>query len=543
MRFTWAAVFVPFLRLTECIPVIDLGYELYQPTEFNERDGYWNFSNIRYAAPPVGHLRFQAPRPPAKNRAIVQDGRETRICPQAQPAWMATTPQWLFAYLTKGIQPNGTNSANMSLLPARDPRENEDCLFLDIFAPKTALDNVKNGTGAPVMVEIHGGGYVQGSKSESNPWGLLRRGKNVTSEEFLYVRINYRLGAFGFMSGPTFQQDGTPNAGLLDQRKALQWVQDHIHRFGGDKNRVSVIGSSAGAGSIIHQVTAFGGEHSQRLFHRAMPLSSAWFPSPAAFQQEEVFHKFLHLANAASLYEARALSTEELIHANAVQILNAAHGTFVFGPTIDGDLVRDDPRSLLVTGRFDKSVEVFMGHTPNEGLGFSPPAVTDAEYVQGLQDLFPHAIPRVIDHIADTLYPPIFNSSLYSDNVRRMGLTVTEAVFTCAVPALGRGLARANSSAYGYVLEDGFGLHGSEGAFAYYDGNDTVNRTLAYTLQDYLTTFAAHGLPKSEIDELERLVPYGENGNIVRMSSAGIDQERDPAANARCEWWQPGLYR
>lgn len=69
---------------------------------------------------------------------------------------MATTPQWLFAYLTKGIQPNGTNSANMSLLPARDPRENEDCLFLDIFAPKTALDNVKNGTGAPVMVEIHG---------------------------------------------------------------------------------------------------------------------------------------------------------------------------------------------------------------------------------------------------------------------------------------------------------------------------------------------------------------------------------------------------
>jgi carboxylesterase type B len=69
---------------------------------------------------------------------------------------MTTTPQWLFAYLTKGIEPNGTISANTSELPARDPRESEDCLFLDVFVPQTVLGNVSNGTGAPVMVEIHG---------------------------------------------------------------------------------------------------------------------------------------------------------------------------------------------------------------------------------------------------------------------------------------------------------------------------------------------------------------------------------------------------
>lgn len=67
--------------------------------------------------------------------------------------------------------------------------------------------------------------------------------------------MNYRLGAFGWLSGPTFQADGTANAGLYDQRFALQWVQQHIAKFGGDPKRVTVFGESAGGGSIMHQIT------------------------------------------------------------------------------------------------------------------------------------------------------------------------------------------------------------------------------------------------------------------------------------------------
>jgi hypothetical protein len=71
----------------------------------------------------------------------------------------------------------------------------------------------------------------------------------------IFVALNYRLGAFGWLSGSIIQQDSTPNVGLYDQRLALEWVQENIAKFGGDPKRVTVMGESAGAGSIIHQIT------------------------------------------------------------------------------------------------------------------------------------------------------------------------------------------------------------------------------------------------------------------------------------------------
>jgi carboxylesterase type B len=102
-------------------------------------------------------------------------------------------------------------------------------------------------------VWIHGGGYVAGSKTNSgDPAGLIRRSNNG----LVFVSINYRLGAFGWLSGNEFHSDGgVPNAALYDQRFALEWVRDHISNFGGDPDRVTVIGESAGGGSIMHQIT------------------------------------------------------------------------------------------------------------------------------------------------------------------------------------------------------------------------------------------------------------------------------------------------
>lgn len=95
-----------------------------------------------------------------------------------------------------------------------------------------------------------------GSKDGSgNPAGLIARSENNNSSGVIYVSMNYRLGAFGFLSGPTFQENGTANLGLYDQRLALDWVQKNIHLFGGDPNRVTVFGESAGGASILHQIT------------------------------------------------------------------------------------------------------------------------------------------------------------------------------------------------------------------------------------------------------------------------------------------------
>ena len=89
---------------------------------------------------------------------------------------------------------------------------------------------------------MYGGGYTLGSKTGSgDPAGLVMRSKAAGRQGVIYVAMNYRLGAFGWLSGPTFSTTGgTPNAGLYDQRFALQWVQEHIASFGGDPNRVTV---------------------------------------------------------------------------------------------------------------------------------------------------------------------------------------------------------------------------------------------------------------------------------------------------------------
>lgn len=153
--------------------------------------------------------------------------------------------------------------ATDSLVPsARSFQEEEDCLFLDVVVPQKVFEKAGHSPDAParpVLVHLHGGGYCIGSKAFYNdPVGLLSRSQTDGSDGIVYAAMNYRLGAFGWLAGPSFQKDGTANAGFYDQRMALEWVRQHVHLFGGDKNRVTVIGESAGGGSIIHHLTVCG---------------------------------------------------------------------------------------------------------------------------------------------------------------------------------------------------------------------------------------------------------------------------------------------
>lgn len=139
-----------------------------------------------------------------------------------------------------------------------DPRISEDCLQLDVVVPKTVWDERNSSSDAPVLVWIHGGGYVAGSKDAAGrPVGLIKNSARDSSQKpLIFVALNYRLGAFGFSSGTKFiDQGGVPNAGLLDQRLALNWVQQNIHLFGGNKDKVTVMGESAGGGSIEFHIT------------------------------------------------------------------------------------------------------------------------------------------------------------------------------------------------------------------------------------------------------------------------------------------------
>jgi acetylcholinesterase len=242
------------------LPTVDLGYEIHQASGFNDTENFYSFTDIRYAAPPVGKLRFAPPQAPAENRSAVNNGGISRICPQGIPAWSPLQLKFLTSTALgteyKANQTYVVPGANSSSpVPPADPRESEDCLFLDVFVPEKVMTKATQGYAplTPVLVWIYGGGYTLGNKN-GNPSGLLAASGNSTDSDVICVSFNYRLGALGWQAGPSYQAEGgVANLGLHDQRFALEWVQNNIHKFGGDKNRVTVFGVSAGGGSIMHQ--------------------------------------------------------------------------------------------------------------------------------------------------------------------------------------------------------------------------------------------------------------------------------------------------
>ncbi|KAK4981106.1 hypothetical protein LTR66_010207 [Elasticomyces elasticus] len=538
------------------LPVVDLGYELHRATLYNSTGGFYNFSNIRYAAPPTGANRFAAPKPPAVNRTTIQTGSPDRICPQAGPAWLAIAAQYIPLYLQGQTQFNASSfssaaSNGSSALPEQDPRTTEDCLFLDVVVPEQIFNSADKGYGAPVLVWIYGGGYTLGGKSSSgNPAGLLERGKTSNGGNVIYVSMNYRLGAFGWLSGPTFQANGTANAGLYDQRMALEWVQQYIHLFGGDPRRVTVFGESAGGGSIMHQITAYGGNKGPVPFAQALTQSPGFAPIASPNQEEMIFNNYLSLLNVSTIEQARALPYSALQTANILQVGASIYGGFTYGPTVDGNFVPALPSLSLLHGHYDKSLRIMVGHNAQEGLLFTSPFVqNNSAFAASIVASFPTvaAYPKILAYITDVLYPPIFDGSQamnYTDQIGRAAALTSEVIFTCNTYYLDRAYANKTHS---YLFAVPPALHGNDIPYTYFNGaNATAASTaviapqIAVALQEYIVDFAETGMPNGPGVPFFNI--FGANATVQTLGISGITQMMDPAANARCAWWQKALY-
>lgn len=373
----------------------------------------------------------------------MDDGSVGRTCPQANPAWELIAAVFDPDYL-EGKPFNlsatvaGLASETGSPL-SLDPRTTEDCLFLDVVVPQHILESASNSTnltsGAPVLVWIYGGGFTAGDKSAHSPAGLIKASQVNNTHGIIFVSLNYRLGALGWLSGPTLQSDGTANAGLYDQRLALQWVQDNIHTFGGDPNRVTVIGESAGGGSIMHQITAFGGLRGPAPFQQGVLQSPAFQNFVSPFQQETTFNAFLSLLNVSTIQEARQLPSSALIKANIIQVANSSYGDYTFGPVVDGLFAPAIPGKLLSQGAYDHSLTLMLGHNADEGLVFANPAIAnDTTFNTYLLSAFPTINPSVVGYIEDVLYPSTMPGTLgttgYSDETGRVVLAISESTFT-----------------------------------------------------------------------------------------------------------------
>ncbi|KAL6862063.1 Alpha/Beta hydrolase protein [Trichoderma novae-zelandiae] len=334
-------------------PRVDLGYAVYEGSH-NATLNLNTWKSIRYAAPPVGALRWQAPREPPRattpNR-LVQATAQPPRCPQSG------------AYGVPSVY--GFNSG----------LGNEDCLYLNVYAPPRA-ENL------PVLVWIHGGGYSVFSATY-DPSSLM----NSNNNSFITVEIQYRLGAFGMLASPDVRRHGRLNAGLLDQRFALEWVQKHVASFGGDPGRVTVGGESSGAGSAMYQALAYGGRESG-LFSGII-LASTYVPPIYPFDHDVPTGHYHAFAEAAGCGTASSLSNHSsafdcLVAADTTALQSASglvstsrgyFGSFAWLPVIDHDLIQHRPSAQLACGKVSGK-HLLIGTNADEGVPLTNPNIT-----------------------------------------------------------------------------------------------------------------------------------------------------------------------
>ena len=247
--------------------------------------------------------------------------------------------------------------------PPPGGEENEDCLFLDIYVPSWVLEDIDSGEKLPVVVYLFGGAYIFGGKdtvikSGEGEWSLYD-GQGIfqaTDDSVIWVVANYRLGAFGWLAGDTVEHYGSSNAALYDQRLVFQFVQDFIDQVHGDSKMVSAWGNSAGAGSLIHHLTAFGGTQDP-LFSRAVLWSPAYqWAWDRQGVLEDTYTNFATAAGCGSklgnLECLRNTSNKTLKAANQKIVEDAtAIGLFPFGPAVDGAWVKMLPAAQFQLGK------------------------------------------------------------------------------------------------------------------------------------------------------------------------------------------------
>ncbi|KAK8041125.1 hypothetical protein PG994_014132 [Apiospora phragmitis] len=545
--------------VTAELPIVNLGYARHRAIALNETGDYYNFTNIRYGQSPVGNLRRAAPKAPVSSpndNITIYDGSEQGgNCPQSFPCWFQI--QTAFSEAWNAGEEFDFNSTYASVYAdgvcdkptpeaARPAGETEDCLFLDVYTPRTKGQREHQG---PCLVYIFGGGFTGGSKSsfgynEGSPAGLIDSSRVTGPDGLIYVALNYRLGALGWMFGSEYTAEGgLTNAGLYDQRLALEWVRDNIHLFGGDSDRVTVMGESAGGGSIIMQMTAFGSGEKPP-FQQVVTQSAAWEPASAGPElQNQIYKKFLGLLNVASLEEARKLPSQQIIDANHILLASSNYGSVFLGPVVDGAFVPDDPKRLLRDGKVDTSVKIMTTIAADEGLRFAPANITsEADFEQFVALFLNPASESVRAHVRDTVYPPVFDGSLPWTNQReRASVLWAELVSTCNARYLHAATA---SPGYATLFDVWPALHQGDVPYVFWNDNplttSPVNGTVARVTQDYITAFAMTGEPGNR--ESPALAPY-DRTSLLALSGTGFPRVDDPTNNTRCEYWHDATYQ
>lgn len=302
-----------------------------------QEEGYAKFLGVPYAQPPVGALRWKRPQPPRHWDGIRKADHFSHR------AWQTVQEPPRDG---QGINYAKEFYENPAFMPEMD----EDCLYLNIWTPDVSTDKK-----LPVAFYIHGGAFLNGfgSEIEFDGEAFARRG-------VILVTINYRLGAFGFFAHPGLKQEDPDgccgNYGIYDQIAALQWVRDNIANFGGDPDKITIFGQSAGAMSVQ---TLLSSPLTKGMIAGAILQSGGGykggFNSNRTLEQAEMLgNKYMEICGASSLEDMRALSPQQLMD-GLFKLMPVSFGMGLglpFTPVMDGVLLTDGYNEVLEKGNY-----------------------------------------------------------------------------------------------------------------------------------------------------------------------------------------------
>ncbi|KAI1383105.1 carboxylesterase family protein [Hypoxylon trugodes] len=500
------------------------------------------FLGIHYGQDTSGENRFKPPRPavPEPSSTIVAQSYG-QVCPQ--PLGLGAPPLTL------------TNVTEYS----------EDCLVLNVARPSglCAEDRL------PVMVYIHGGSFWFNSNQDETtaPDGLIVE-SIANGLPVIHVAMNYRLGFFGFSQSDALESEGSENAGLRDQRLAIEWVRDNIANFGGDPEKITIFGQSSGGLAVGLQILAYGGSKPIP-FQQGICESQALEPGITGNFTIDAFELVVDAVgcNSSALHSPETVSCLRNLDTQALQA--AAESTYlsdiphnigdIWLPVVDGDFLPAAPSQLIAEHRFAANVTAMMLWAEDDMAFFTDTNITTAADTHDfIQSYISHVSASDVDSLLD-LYPSTEFTANEAANLSsefyRTARIFRDILMVCEPVYLGSALAAAGNPVYLVewnqtiltpILQDlynesGFGvIHTSE--FAYTFGNlshyDTRGYAFDPTPEDFAlakrgsrtwSTFASLGVPgiegKDTFQGFERSFTTGGSDETFSVFVAGGPNE------------------
>lgn len=478
-----------------------------------QESNYQRFFGIPFAKPPVGDLRFREPQPMEPWDDVKDASEFGSIAPQNQPD-----------------------------TPPIDQKENEDCLYLNVWTP-AADDKAR-----PVMVWIHGGGFLFGASSRPRNNGA----RLAVRSDVVVVNFNYRLGAFGFLNLSGIP----PNIGIQDQIAALNWVQENIERFGGDPNNVTIFGESAGASSvaILLAIPAASG-----LFHKAIMESGSASPRDYGADKtrkgaEEFVSKLeIEKGNINALREVsikKIMRVQKKLAGSLGQIIDVP-----FQPFIDGKIIPEHPLETMRKGKASY-VPIIIGSNKDE-LGFISILLSQANEntVKPIMDNIHKRIQDIgiekkkMDLLID-IYKKEMQKEYPNKSFKYLDALLSDFIFSIPIIRTLEAYANHQPNSYCYIFTHGsrvnnMALHTIEIPFVFgnLDTRDIADggiktgegaEEVAKNVMDAWVAFARTGNPNHE--GLPEWPPYDLKKRPTMMLGVNSKVEDDPMGALRKAW-------